>query len=487
MGATTTQTITEPEPTEETPQVSSPVTEHATRDLLRLATAGSVDDGKSTLIGRLLYDTKSVLADQLSAVEAATLARGGGEVDLALLTDGLRAEREQGITIDVAYRYFSTATRAFVLADTPGHVQYTRNMVTGASTAELAIVLVDARKGVLEQTRRHATITALLRVPHVVLAVNKMDLVDFDEATFRAIADEFTAYAAGLGIPDVTAVPLSALSGDNVVDRSTRTPWYDGPTLLEHLESVPVGRDAVSEPFRFPVQVVIRPRTAEHPDYRGYAGRVASGVVRVGDEVTVLPSGKRSTVVGIDTFDGELTQAHAPQSVTLRLADDVDVARGDVLVPSAETVEVGSDLVGTVCWLAERRSVLGARLLVRVGTRTVRALLREVDARLDVDTLTVDAWDGVDTLHTVDATDTSSDIPPRALSLNAIGRVRIRLAEPIVLDEYATHRRTGGFLLVDPVDGTTLAAGMIGATLLDRLAPTATVQDDDDWFAGSGI
>ncbi|GEL97023.1 sulfate adenylyltransferase subunit 1 [Cellulomonas terrae] len=471
------------EPTEETQHV----TEHATRDLLRLATAGSVDDGKSTLIGRLLYDTKSVLADQLSAVEAATLARGGGEVDLALLTDGLRAEREQGITIDVAYRYFSTATRAFVLADTPGHVQYTRNMVTGASTAELAIVLVDARKGVLEQTRRHATITALLRVPHVVLAVNKMDLVDFDEATFRAIADEFTAYALSLGIPDVTAVPLSALTGDNVVDRSTRTSWYDGPTLLEHLESVPVGRDALSEPFRFPVQVVIRPRTAEHPDYRGYAGRVASGVVSVGDEVTVLPSGKRSTVVGIDTFDGPLTEAHAPQSVTLRLADDVDVARGDVLVPTASTVEVGSDLEGTVCWLAEKRSVLGARLLVRVGTRTVRALLREVNARLDVDTLTVEAWDGVDTLHAVDATDTSSDIPPRALTLNAIGRVKIRLAEPIVLDEYATHRRTGGFLLVDPADGTTLAAGMIGATLLDRLAPTPSAQDDDDWFAGAGI
>jgi sulfate adenylyltransferase subunit 1 len=479
MGAPTSQLT----PTEETPHV----TEHATRDLLRLATAGSVDDGKSTLIGRLLYDTKSVLADQLSAVEAATLARGGGDVDLALLTDGLRAEREQGITIDVAYRYFSTATRAFVLADTPGHVQYTRNMVTGASTAELAIVLVDARKGVLEQTRRHATITALLRVPHVVLAVNKMDLVDFDEATFRSIAEEFTAYALSLGIEDVTAVPLSALAGDNVVDRSTRTPWYDGPTLLEHLESVPVGRDALSEPFRFPVQVVIRPRTAEHPDYRGYAGRVASGVVSVGDEVTVLPSGKRSTVVGIDTFDGPLTEAHAPQSVTLRLADDVDVARGDVLVPSAATVEVGTDLVGTVCWLAEKRSVLGARLLVRVGTRTVRALLREVNARLDVDTLTVDAWDGVDTLHLVDATDTSSDIPPRALTLNAIGRVKIRLAEPIVLDEYATHRRTGGFLLVDPADGTTLAAGMIGATLLDRLTPAPSAQDDDDWFAGSGI
>ena len=467
-----------------------PVTEHATRDLLRLATAGSVDDGKSTLIGRLLYDTKSVLADQLSAVEAATASRGGGvagAVDLALLTDGLRAEREQGITIDVAYRYFSTATRAFVLADTPGHVQYTRNMVTGASTAELAIVLVDARKGVLEQTRRHATITALLRVPHVVLAVNKMDLVDFDEATFRSIADEFTAYAAGLGVVDVVAVPLSALAGDNVVDRSARTPWYDGPTLLEHLESVPVGRDAQVEPFRFPVQVVIRPRTLEHPDYRGYAGRVASGVVTVGDEVTVLPSGKTSVVVGIDTFDGPLTEAHAPQSVTLRLADDVDVARGDVLVPTGSSVTVGADLTGTVCWLAEKRSVLGARLLVRIGTRTVRAVLREVNARLDVETLTVEAWDGIDTLHAVDATDTSSDIPPRALTLNAIGRVRIRLAEPVVLDEYASHRRTGGFLLVDPADGTTLAAGMIGETLLDRLTPAPSARDDQGWLAGAGI
>jgi sulfate adenylyltransferase subunit 1 len=463
-----------------------PVTEHATRDLLRLATAGSVDDGKSTLIGRLLYDTKSVLADQLSAVEAATAARGGGQVDLALLTDGLRAEREQGITIDVAYRYFSTATRAFVLADTPGHVQYTRNMVTGASTAELAIVLVDARKGVLEQTRRHATITALLRVPHVVLAVNKMDLVDFDEPTFRAIADEFTAYAAGLGISDVVAVPLSALAGDNVVDRSTRTPWYDGPTLLEHLEGVEVGRDAQSEAFRFPVQVVIRPRNAEHPDYRGYAGRIASGVVRVGDEITVLPSGKSSRVVGIDTFDGELTEAHAPLSVTLRLADDVDISRGDLLVPSGSATTVGQDLEGTVCWLAERRSILGQRVLVRIGTRTVRALLREVNARLDVESLTVEQWHGIDTLHAVDATDTSSDASPQALALNSIGRVKVRLAEPVALDEYATHRRTGGFLLVDPADGSTLAAGMVGVTLLDRLVVDAPA-DENDWLAGAGI
>ncbi|WP_448629318.1 sulfate adenylyltransferase subunit 1 [Cellulomonas soli] len=485
----------EPAPTQGTAPVN---VQHAQRDLLRLATAGSVDDGKSTLIGRLLYDTKSVLADQLSAVERATAARGGGvgdgsgdgaragAPDLALLTDGLRAEREQGITIDVAYRYFSTATRAYVLADTPGHVQYTRNMVTGASTAQLAIVLVDARKGVLEQTRRHATVTALLGVPHVVLAVNKMDLVDFDEARFTAIAHEFAAYAAGVGLGDVQAVPVSALDGDNVVDRSTRTPWYTGPTLLEHLEQVPVQRDVHAEAFRFPVQHVIRPRTAAHPDYRGYAGRVAAGVVRVGDEVTVQPSGRRSQVVGIDTFDGPLALAHAPQSVTIRLADDVDVSRGDLLAPAHETVTTGLDLTGTVCWLAERDSVLGARLLVRVGTRTVRALLREVDAILDVDTLTVRTVASLDTAHVLDAVDTAASVP-RTLGLNAIGRVQLRLAEPVVLDDYARHRRTGGFLLVDPTDGTTVAAGMIGPTLLDALVPDVDGDDEGDWLAGAGI
>jgi sulfate adenylyltransferase subunit 1 len=420
---------------------------HHERDLLRLATAGSVDDGKSTLIGRLLYDTKSVLADQLAAVERASHARGGGVVDLALLTDGLRAEREQGITIDVAYRYFSTATRAFVLADTPGHVQYTRNMVTGASTAELAIVLVDARKGVLEQTRRHATIAALLRVPHVVLAVNKMDLVGFDEGTFRAIAAEFDRYAAGLGVRDVQAIPLSALEGDNVVDASARTPWYDGPTLLEHLEHVPVDRDPTTEAFRFPVQVVIRPRTPEHPDYRGYAGRVASGVVHVGDQVTVLPAGRRTRIVGIDTADGELARAFAPQSVTLRLADDLDVSRGDVLAPADEPPTTGTDLTGTLCWLSERPPVAGARVLVRIGTRTVRGVLRGIGSRLDVDTLVVD--------HDV-----------TSLALNEIGTVQVRLAEPVVLDAYAEHRRTGVFLLVDQADGVTLAAGMIGPSVL---------------------
>ncbi len=497
-GPTQTNDETRPVTTSPTPApgtapaaLSEGAAEHASRELLRLATAGSVDDGKSTLIGRLLYDTKSVLADQLSAVERATAARGAaaGEVDLALLTDGLRAEREQGITIDVAYRYFSTARRAFVLADTPGHVQYTRNMVTGASTAQLAIVLVDARKGVLEQTRRHATVAALLGVPHVLLAVNKMDLVDFDGDTFRAIADDFAAYATGLGLSDVLAVPVSALTGDNVVERSARTPWYDGPTLLEHLETVPVTDARAEDELRLPVQVVIRPRTAEHPDYRGYAGRIASGTVRVGDALTVLPSGKTSLVTGIDTFDGPLDEATAGRSVTVRLADELDISRGDVLVPTGVSVTLGQDLVGTVCWLSERRSVLGARLLVRVGTRTVRALLREVDARLDVDTQTVELLSGVDTLHQVDATDTSSDATPTGLGLNAIGRVRVRLAEPVLLDDYAEHRGTGAFLLVDPADGSTLAAGMVGPTLLDRLAPEVVADEtaDADWLAGAGI
>jgi len=416
------------------------------RELLRLATAGSVDDGKSTLVGRLLYDTKSVLADQLAAVERASLDRGLAAADLALLTDGLRAEREQGITIDVAYRYFSTSRRAFVLADTPGHIQYTRNMVTGASTAELAIVLIDARKGVLEQTRRHATVAALLGVPHIVLAVNKMDLVDWDRETFESIAEEFQAYVEGLGVPDVTEIPLSALLGDNVVDRSVNTPWYDGPTLLEHLEAVPVERDPRTESFRFPVQYVIRPRSAEHPDYRGYAGRVESGVVRVGDEVIVQPAGRHTTVVGIDTYDGPLDEAFAPQSVTLRLADDLDISRGDVLAPTAGPAELTQELVGTVCWLAEQPAAPGSRVLVRSGTRTVRAILRSVDNRLDVDTLAVDT-------------------EPDTLMLNEIGQVTVRLAEPIPVDRYVEHRRTGAFLLVDEADGATLAAGMVGPSL----------------------
>jgi sulfate adenylyltransferase subunit 1 len=417
-------------------------------DLLRLATAGSVDDGKSTLVGRLLHDTKSVFADQLEAVQAASERRGLEQADLALLTDGLRAEREQGITIDVAYRYFATPRRKFILADTPGHVQYTRNMVTGASTAELAILLVDARRGVLEQTRRHAAVSALLGVPHLVLAVNKMDLVGYDELVFERIAAEFTWYARGLGVPDATAIPVSALVGDNVVDRSAAMTWYDGPTLLEHLEAVPVDEDPAARALRFPVQYVIRPQTAEFPDYRGYAGRVAQGMVRVGDEVVVLPAGHRTTVVGIDTFDRRLDVAIHPQSVTLRLADDIDVSRGDLIAGVADPPAPTQDLDATVCWLDERPLVPRQRVLVRHGTRTVRALVRDVADRLDIETLQRTQATG-------------------SLELNEIGRVLIRTAEPVPVDHYVHHRSTGCFLIVDEADGATLGAAMVGDPLTD--------------------
>ncbi len=409
--------------------------------LLRLATAGSVDDGKSTLVGRLLHDTKSILADQYDAIEAASRARGAQATDLALLTDGLRAEREQGITIDVAYRYFATARRSFVLADTPGHVQYTRNMVTGASTAELAIILVDARNGIVEQTRRHAAVAALLGVPHVVLAVNKMDLVGFDESVFERIRTEFTSLAQSLGVPDATAIPLSALTGDNVVTASERTPWYTGPTLLQHLEEVPVELDPATEAFRFGVQTVIRPRNAQYPDYRGYAGRVASGVVRVGDEVLVQPSGQRSRIAAIDAFEAELVYAHAGQSVTLRLTDELDVSRGDLLADPAEPATVTHDLTATVCWLADSPSQPRARVTVTSGPRAVRGLLTDVHARLDLETL--------------------NEAEADSLQLNDIGRVSLRLAEPLAIDDYRRHRHTGAFLIIDESDGTTLAAGMV--------------------------
>ncbi|MGH3871381.1 MAG: sulfate adenylyltransferase subunit 1 [Pseudonocardiaceae bacterium] len=411
--------------------------------LLRLTTAGSVDDGKSTLVGRLLQDTQSILADQLAAVDRATRARGGVELDLALLTDGLRAEREQGITIDVAYRYFATPTRTFVLADCPGHVQYTRNTVTGASTAELAVVLVDARNGLVEQTRRHLAVAAFLRVPHVVLAVNKMDLVAFDEPTFRRIESEFTAAANSLGAPNVVSVPVSALHGDNVAVRSAHIPWYLGPTLLEHLEAVPTGRDAVAEPMRFPVQLVLRPRTASHPDYRGLAGRVASGVLEVGDDVIALPSGGRSTVRGIDSPDGPLLRAIAGQSVTVLLAGEIDVGRGEVLAHPGQQPRVVTELSADLCWLADRPLRAGARVLVKHGTRTVRAIVTELTGRLD--------------LHTLRHGD-----PPAALELNEIGGARIRLAEPLAVDSYAVDRHTGGFLVIDAADGNTLAAGLVG-------------------------
>ncbi|MFC7813315.1 MULTISPECIES: sulfate adenylyltransferase subunit 1 [unclassified Streptomyces] len=410
-------------------------------DTLRFATAGSVDDGKSTLVGRLLHDSKSVLADQLQAVERVSRSRGQGAPDLALLTDGLRAEREQGITIDVAYRYFVTPRRRFILADTPGHVQYTRNMVTGASTADLAVVLVDARNGVVEQTRRHVAVAALLRVPHVVLAVNKMDLVAYEESVFAAIAHEFSAYARGLGVPEVTAIPVSALAGDNVVEPSRRMDWYGGPTVLEHLESVPVGHRPDEEPTRVPVQYVIRPQTAEYPDYRGYAGQIASGALRVGEPVTVLPSGRTSTIETIELLGRAVDSAWAPQSVTVRLRDGIDVSRGDLIAPTAVAPTPTREVEATVCHLSDRPLTVSQRVLLKHTTRTVKAIVEEISSRLTLE-------------------DLSQQPAPGELLANDIGRVRVRTTEPLALDPYARSRRTGSFLLIDPVDGTTLAAGM---------------------------
>ncbi|AQP43405.1 sulfate adenylyltransferase subunit 1 [Tessaracoccus flavus] len=412
--------------------------------LLRIATAGSVDDGKSTLVGRLLYDSKAVLADQLEAVERVSLAKGLGHVDLALLTDGLRAEREQGITIDVAYRYFATAKRTFILADCPGHVQYTRNTVTGSSTADVLVLLVDARKGALEQTRRHLAVGQLLRVPHIVVAVNKIDLVDYSAQRFAEIDAEINGIADDLGVPSIRVLPVSALVGDNIVDRSEKLSWYDGPSLLELLEDLPAA-DATVRPFRFPVQLTIRPQDAaldpRYVEYRGYAGQVASGVVRVGDPVVVLPSGRRTTVVGIDTADGELAEAFAPQSVTLRLADDIDITRGELIAGVDAAPEPTQDLDGMVAWLAERPLRVGQKVLVKHTTRTTQAVVRDIDGRLDLDTLRPQATD--------------------SLELNDLGRVRLRLAAPIMAEAYADSRRTGSFLLVDPQSGTNLAAGMI--------------------------
>jgi sulfate adenylyltransferase subunit 1 len=428
--------------------------------LLRFATAGSVDDGKSTLVGRLLHDSKSVLADQLEAVEAASARRGQETPDLALLTDGLRAEREQGITIDVAYRYFATPRRRFILADTPGHVQYTRNMVTGASTAELTVILVDARNGVVEQTRRHAAVAALLRVPHVVLAVNKMDLVDYAEPVFAAIAEEFTSYAATLGVPEITAVPISALDGDNVVTASPNMDWYGGPTILEHLETVPVGDDPGADPARFPVQYVIRPQSAEHPDYRGYAGRIASGVLRVGDPVTVLPSGLTSTITGIDALGESVETAWAPQSVTVLLADDLDISRGDLIAPTAGAPATTQDVEATVCHLHERPLTVGARVLLKHGTRTVKAIVKRIPYRIDL-------------THSL-----AHQNEPGGLAANDIGTVVLRTSEPLPLDAYADSRFTGSFLLIDPADGSTLTAGMAGEAFAAGPDPK---NDEEGW------
>jgi sulfate adenylyltransferase subunit 1 len=423
-----------------------------TTSLLRFATAGSVDDGKSTLVGRLLHDTKSILADAYEAVERVTRERGGEGVDLALLTDGLRAEREQGITIDVAYRYFSTPRRTFILADCPGHVQYTRNTVTGASTADVLVVLVDVRTGVVEQTRRHLAVAALLRVPHVIVAVNKIDLLGWDRGPFDTIAADVAEHASRLGI-EVSVVPVSALLGDNVAHRSSHTPWYTGPTVLDLLETLPsadqLEASAAVEGWRFPVQYVLRPQDAalspEYVEYRGYAGQVAQGVITVGDPVIVQPSGLKTAVAGIDTADGPVASARSGQSVAVRLADNVDVARGDLLTSADDAPRAVKNLDAHVAWLAERPLHVRDRVWVQHGTSLVQGMVTAIRGVLDI------SLPG----GTLDA----SIVPGERLELNDIGVVSLLLASPVAVEDYSTHRRTGAFVLVDTQDGATLAAG----------------------------
>ncbi|MFG2053703.1 sulfate adenylyltransferase subunit CysN [Micromonospora sp. NPDC048930] len=412
-------------------------------DLLRFATAGSVDDGKSTLIGRLLYDTKSLFTDQLAAVEAVSAARGDEYTNLALLTDGLRAEREQGITIDVAYRYFATPRRKFIIADTPGHIQYTRNMVTGASTADLALILVDARKGLVEQSRRHAFLCSLLRVPHLVLCVNKMDLVDWSEEVFERIAAEFTAFAAKLEVPDLTVIPISALKGDNIVSRSENMPWYEGPSLLHHLERVHIASDRNLVDVRFPVQYVIRPQSTTVTDYRGYAGQVASGVLKPGDEVMVLPSGFTSRIASVETADGPVAEAFPPMSVTVRLTDEIDISRGDLICRPNNAPAVAQDIEAMVCWMDETRPLqVGGKYAIKHTTRSARAIVRGLHYRLDINSLHRDEAAG-------------------ELKLNEIGRVRLRTTVPLLADEYRRNRTTGGFVIIDETTNRTVGAGMI--------------------------
>ncbi len=411
-------------------------------DLLRLATAGSVDDGKSTLIGRLLLDSKAIFEDQLEAVEATSRTKGYDYTDLALLTDGLRSEREQGITIDVAYRYFATPRRKFIIADTPGHVQYTRNMVTGASTADLGLVLVDARQGLTEQSRRHAVLLSLLRVPHLVLAVNKMDLVGWSEEAFELIHQEFVAFASRLNVPDLQVIPISALQGDNVVTRSEHMPWFEGPSLMHHLENVHIASDRDLRDVRFPVQYVIRPKSDEHHDYRGYAGRVASGVLKPGDEVMVLPSGLTSRIAGIDQFDRVVEEAFPPMSVVVRLEDDLDVSRGDMICRVRNAPEPTQDVDAMVCWMTREPLRPRQKLALKHTTRTARALVRDVQYRLDINTLHRDG-------------ETSE------LHLNEIGRVTLRTTQQLLVDPYAENRATGSFILVDEATGATVGAGMV--------------------------
>lgn len=411
-------------------------------EILRFATAGSVDDGKSTLIGRLLYDSKSIFEDQLDAVGKASEKRGM-EMDLSLVTDGLRAEREQGITIDVAYRYFATPKRKFIIADTPGHIQYTRNMVTGASTADVALILVDARNGVIEQSRRHSFIASLLRIPHIVVCINKMDLVDYAEEAYNKVRDDFREFAMRLDVPDLSFIPVSALAGDNVVEKSENMDWYDGPPLLSHLETIHTASDRNMVDVRFPVQYVIRPMSDEHHDYRGYAGTVAGGVLKPGDDVVVLPSGFESTIKSIDTIEGPVDEAFAPMAVTVRLDDEIDISRGDMICRPNNQPVVTQDVDAMICWMDETAPLSPRKkYVIKHTTRTGRVMIKDINYRLDINTLHRDE----------DATD---------IKLNEIGRISFRSTLPLFVDEYRRNRETGSFVLIDEASNSTVAAGMI--------------------------
>ncbi len=410
-------------------------------ELLRIATAGSVDDGKSTLIGRLLHDSKAIFEDQMDHVVQTSERRGDGYVNLALLTDGLRAEREQGITIDVAYRYFATPRRKFIIADTPGHEQYTRNMVTGASTADVSIVLVDARKGVSEQTRRHAYIASLLRIPHLVVCVNKMDLVGYDEDVFYNILEEMTDWAARLQIPDITFIPISALHGDNVVERSDAMQWYGAAPLLYHLEHVCIAPDRNLTDTRFPVQWVVRPMSDDHHDYRGYAGQMAGGIITPGTEVVVLPGGQHTTVAAIDTYDGEIEAAFPTMSVALRLADQIDISRGDMIVALEDQPAAAREFEAHICWMSDKPLQPRGKYVIKHTTRSARAIVEEIEYRVDINTL--------------------EHVPTSELALNEIGRVRLRASSPLVVDPYQRNRTTGSFILIDESTNDTVAGGMV--------------------------
>jgi sulfate adenylyltransferase subunit 1 len=422
--------------------MSTNTTNYLQMDLLRFTTAGSVDDGKSTLIGRLLYDSKAIFEDQLEAIERTSTQRGDGYVNLALLTDGLRAEREQGITIDVAYRYFATPRRKFIIADTPGHIQYTRNMVTGASTANLAIVLVDARHGVVEQTRRHAFIASLLQIKHLVLCVNKMDLVDYNEATFEKIKEDFGAFSSKLSIPDIHYIPISALHGDNIVDKSTRMDWYKGATLLYTLENVHIGSDFNLIDSRFPVQWVIRPQSDQYHDFRGYAGRIEGGIFKPGDEVMALPSGFTTTIKKIETIDGPLDEAFPPMSVVMTLNDEIDISRGDMIIKPNNQPQSGQDIEVMLCWLNEKKLQPGGKYALKHTTKDVRCIVKDVRYKININTL-----------HRVE--------DDRSIGLNDIGRVLIRTTQPLFYDSYSRNRFTGSLILVDEFTNETVAAGMI--------------------------